>query len=139
MDKYLSIHGEKVVFKYGKKEWRSTLGDIKDLGIARRKKILPLEDISVLVVTFISIYLMTQTDIEDAYFIVPTIIFYTFIIILKHRDYDKFRYFVILKETNGKIVKIKIEAYDRSTIGNEIGECLKIKFERDVIFNSKDD
>lgn len=132
MGEYLTMDSNTVFLKYKKWEWAYRLEEISDLGLQKKRKLYSLPDIAVAFVTALSLYLMTNTNIEEVYYVVPLVIFYAFIVLLKCRHADKFIYYLVVKTNNGVVRKIKIDPLDRQDINREVVEFLSLKFERDI-------
>lgn len=126
---FLKLVHNKVLFHYGTKKWQYSFNEISCLGLIRKKKTFYLEDGSFIAVTALAYYCMLFSDIIDLYYLVPTILCYTVIIILRINS-TEFKYYVLVQDIYGKETKIKIKAIDRQTIRKQIDVYLNQKFEQ---------
>lgn len=73
---------------------------------------------------------MIFSDLTDLYYILPTLLCYIVLIILRLDNKDDFEYFVIVRDIYKNEKKIKIKSLDRPVIGKKIDQYLSLEFDR---------
>ncbi|MNX71597.1 hypothetical protein D3C86_1029180 [compost metagenome] len=73
---------------------------------------------------------MLFTDLMDLYYVIPTLLCYTILIILRLHTRIEFEYYVIVKDIYQKEIKVKIDVLDRPLIGKQIDEYLNHEYYR---------
>ncbi len=129
---FITITSNQVQFRYGKNSWQYSFDEIDELGIVRRKKTYFLVNMLFIIVTAIAYYSMIFTRIPDLYYITPTLLCYTVLIILRFHDNVEFEYSVLVRDCFQQEIKIKIKAADRNIIGKQIDQYLNLQFDRMV-------
>lgn len=127
---FLTLVHNNVRFRYGSKQWQYSFDQISCLGLVRKKKSFHLENGAFIAVTVLANYCMVFSDLKDLYYVVPTILCYTVIIISRFHDPTEFVYYVLVRDIYNKETKIKIRTIDRNTIGKQIDVYLDLKFEK---------
>lgn len=127
---FVTLTPNQVHFRYGKNQWQYTFDEIVELGISRRKKTYFLVNTLFILVTAIAYYCMIFSDIIDVYYIIPTLLCYTFLIILRFNDRSEFEYSVLVRDIYEKEITIKIKTEDRNLIGRQIDQYLNLQFDR---------
>lgn len=127
---FVTLTPNQVHFRYGKNQWQYTFDEIVELSILRRKKTYFLVNTLFILVTAIAYYCMIFSDIIDIYYIIPTLLCYTFLIILRFNDRSEFEYSVLVRDIYEKEITIKIKTEDRNLIGRQIDQYLNLQFDR---------
>lgn len=126
---FLTLTHDQVQFCYGSEHWQYDFNEIAELGLLKKKKSYLFENISFILVTVCAYYFMIFSDLSELYYIVPTIICYTVLIILRFPKNTEFDYYVIVKDIYDKETKIKINAFDKIKIGKQIDQYRSLKFD----------
>jgi hypothetical protein len=129
---FITITSNQVHFRYGKNRWQYAFDEIDELGIVRRKKTYFLENLLFILVTAVAYYCMIFTHMADLYYIIPALLCYTILIILRFHDTVEFEYSVLVRDCFQQEIKIKIKASDRNIIGKQIDQYLNLQFDRMV-------
>ncbi|TPG40902.1 hypothetical protein EAH81_11215 [Flavobacterium pectinovorum] len=127
---FVTLTPNQVHFRYGKNQWQYTFDEIAELGISRKKKTYFFVNTLFILVTAIAYYCMIFSDIIEVYYIIPTLLCYTFLIILRFNDRAEFEYSVLVRDIYEKETTIKIKAEDRNLIGRQIDQYLTLQFDR---------
>lgn len=129
---FFTLTHDQVQFCYGSKRWQYSFNEIVELGLLKKKKSYLLENGAFIAITAIAFYCMIFSDLMEMYYIVPTLLCYTLIIIFRfHTDIDA-EYYVIVKDVYSKEIKVKIKISDRPVIGKQIDQYLNLEFDRMV-------
>jgi hypothetical protein len=129
---FITLFTDTIKFHYKSKNWQYHLDEIKELGLLKKKKKYFLENGAFIAITAVAYYCMIFTDLMELYYIIPTLLCYTFIIILRFDNPSEFVYFVFVKDIYRKEIKIKIATKDRPLIGEQIDHFLDLQFERSI-------
>ena len=129
---FITIFTDKIKFHYNSKNWQYHFDEIQELGLLKKKKKYFLENGVFITVTAVAYYCMIFTDLIDLYYIITTLLCYTFIIILRFDNPSEFVYFVFVKDIYRKEIRIKIASKDRLLIGKQIDHYLDLQFERNI-------
>lgn len=129
---FFTLTHDQVQFCYGSKRWQYSFNEIVELGLLKKKKSYLLENSAFIAITAIAFYFMLFSDLMEMYYIIPTLLCYTLIIIFRfHTDIDA-EYYVIVKDVYRKEIKVKIKISDRPVIGKQIDQYLNLEFDRMV-------
>ncbi|EJL61282.1 hypothetical protein [Flavobacterium sp. CF136] len=129
---FVTIFPDKIKFHYKSKNWHYHFDEIKELGLIKREKKYFLENGAFIAVTAVAYYCMIFSNLMDLYYIIPTLLCYTFIIIARFNDSSEFVYFVFVKDIYQKEIRIKIASKDRLQIGKQIDLYFDLQFERNI-------
>ncbi|MGO4770243.1 hypothetical protein ACEN2I_01145 [Flavobacterium sp. W22_SRS_FK3] len=129
---FITIFTNEIKFHYKSKNWQYHFDEIKELGLLKKKKKYFLENLAFITVTTIAYYCMIFSSLVDLYYIIPTLLCYTFIIIARLDEPSEFVYFVFVKDIYKKEIRIKIASKDRFLIGKQIDHYLDFQFERNI-------
>ncbi|KRB59790.1 hypothetical protein [Flavobacterium sp. Root186] len=127
---FISLTHDQVQFQYGSKQWQYNFNEIVELGLLKKKKTYLFENGAFMAVTVLAYYCMIFTNVMELYYLIPTLLCYSFLIILRFNNKTEFDYFVIVKDIYKKETKVKINALDRPMIGKQIDQYLNFEFER---------
>jgi hypothetical protein len=127
---FISLTHDQVQFCYGSIRWQYNFNEIAELGLLKKKKTYFLENSAFIAVTALAYYCMLFTNLIELYYIIPTLLCYAILIILRFHNKIDFEYYVIVKDIYKKEIKIKINALDRPVIGKQIDEYLNHEFDR---------
>lgn len=125
---FLTLTHDQVLFYYGSEQWQYNFNEILELGLLKKKKSYHLENIAFLLVTLFAYYFMIFSNFAELYFIIPTLLCYTILVILRFPKNKEFDYYVVVKDIYNKETKIKISAFDKIKIGKQIDQYLSLKF-----------
>ncbi|MCV9927907.1 hypothetical protein OIU83_09600 [Flavobacterium sp. LS1R49] len=125
---FINLTNDNVEFHYKSKRWKYAIDEIVELGILKKKKKYLLENGAFIIVTVFAYYCMLFSNLIELHYILPTILFYAVIIILRFHDSSEFEYYVIVRDIYKKEIKIKIKALDKRTISKQIDQYLSLKF-----------
>jgi len=125
---FLTLTHDQVLFYYGSEQWQYNFNEILELGLLKKKKSYHLENIAFLLVTLFAYYFMIFSNFAELYFIIPTLLCYTILVILRFPKNKEFDYYVVVKDIYNKEIKIKISAFDKIKIGKQIDQYLSLKF-----------
>ncbi|MRX38524.1 hypothetical protein GJU43_04505 [Flavobacterium sp. LC2016-23] len=129
---FFTLTHDQVQFCYGSKRWQYSFNEIVELGLLKKKKSYFLENGVFIAITAIAYYCMVFSDLMEMYYIVPTLLCYTIIIISRfHTDIDA-EYYVIVKDVYKREIRVKIKNLDRPVIGKQIDQYLNLEFDRMV-------
>ncbi|MBE8726912.1 hypothetical protein [Flavobacterium hungaricum] len=128
----ITITPDKIKFCYQSKTWQYDFDEIKELTILKKKKTYYLENGAFMLTTAIAYYCMIFSNLPDLYYIIPALLCYTFIIILRFYKPVEFVYFVLVRDVYEKEMKTKIALKDRIVIGKQIDQYLELQFERNI-------
>jgi len=126
---FLTLTHDQVLFYYGSEQWQYNFNEILELGLLKKKKSYHLENIAFLLVTLFAYYFMIFSNFAELYFIIPTLLCYTILVILRFPKNKEFDYYVVVKDIYNKETKIKISAFDKIKIGKQIDQYLSLKFD----------
>ncbi|MCD0470541.1 hypothetical protein [Flavobacterium sp. JAS] len=129
---FVNLTPNQVHFCYGKNQWQYSFDEIVELAILRKKKTYFLVNTMFILITALAYYCMIFSDMVDLYYIIPTVLCYTFLIILRFNDRAEFEYSVLVRDIYQKEITIKIKAEDRNLIGKQIDQYLSLEFDRMV-------
>ncbi|OXA99217.1 hypothetical protein [Flavobacterium pectinovorum] len=127
---FITLTHDQVRFYYGSEHWQYNFDEIVELGLLKKKKSYFLENIVFLIVTAFAYYFIIFSNFAELYYIIPTLLCYTILIILRFPKNIEFDYYVIVKDIYQKETKIKIKALDRTKIGKQIDQYLSLKFDQ---------
>lgn len=127
---FLTLTSNQVHFLYGKNQWSYAFDEITELGIVRKKKTYFLINAAFILVTALAYYCMIFSDMVDLYYIIPTLLCYTFLVILRFHDNAEFQYHVIVRDRFEKEIIVRIKTQDRHIIGKQIDQYLNLQFDR---------
>jgi hypothetical protein len=127
---FITLTHDHVRFCYGSEHWQYNFNEIVELGLLKKKKSYFLENIAFLIVTFFAYYFIIFSNFAELYYIIPTLLCYTILIILRFPKNLEFDYYVIVKDIYQKETKVKIKALDRTKIGKQIDQDLSLKFDQ---------
>jgi hypothetical protein len=129
---FFTITHDQVHFHYGSKSWQYSFNEIVELGLLKKKKSYLLENGIFIVITAIAYYCMVFSDVMDLYYIVPTLLCYTIIIISRFHGNIDSEYYVIVKDVYQNEIRVKIKNHDRPVIGKQIDLYLDQEFDRNL-------
>lgn len=127
---FITLTHDQVRFYYGSEHWQYNFDEIVELGLLKKKKSYFLENIVFLAVTAFAYYFIIFSNFAELYYIIPTLLCYTILIILRFPKDIEFDYYVIVKDIYQKETKVKIKALDRTKIGKQIDQYLSLKFDQ---------
>lgn len=127
---FISLTHDQVQFCYRSKNWQYSFNEIVELGLLKKKRTYLFENGAFITITALVYYCMIFTTLMELYYLIPALLCYTFLIILRFHNNTEFDYFVIVKDIYRKQTKIKIDAHDRSAIGKQIDSYLNFEFNR---------
>lgn len=127
---FITLTHDQVRFYYGSEHWQYNFDEIVELGLLKKKKSYFLENIAFLAVTAFAYYFIIFSNFAELYYIIPTLLCYTILIILRFPKNIEFDYYVIVKDIYQKETKVKIKALDRTKIGKQIDQYLSLKFDQ---------
>ncbi|MDR6763232.1 hypothetical protein J2Y38_003451 [Flavobacterium sp. 2755] len=127
---FISLTHDQVQFQYGSKQWQYNFNEIVELGLLKKKKTYLFENGAFTAVTVLAYYCMIFTNVMELYYLIPTLLCYSFLIVMRFNNKSEFDYFVIVKDIYKKETKVKISALDRPAIGKQIDQYLNFEFER---------
>ncbi|PWB27982.1 hypothetical protein [Flavobacterium sp. HTF] len=129
---FFTITHDQVQFHYGSKRWQYSFNEIVELGLLKKKKSYLIENGLFITITAIAYYCMVFSDVMELYYIVPTLLCYTFIIIYRFHGNIDSEYYVIVKDVYQNEIRIKIKTLDRPAIGKQIDRYLDLEFDRNL-------
>ena len=127
---FITLTHDQVRFYYGSEHWQYNFDEIVELGLLKKKKSYFLENIAFLIVTAFAYYFIIFSNFVELYYIIPTLLCYTILIILRFPKNLEFDYYVIVKDIYQKETKVKIKALDKTKIGEQIDQYLSLKFDQ---------
>ncbi|MEN2398904.1 hypothetical protein GKZ90_0003915 [Flavobacterium sp. MC2016-06] len=127
---FIILTPDHVHFDYGSKRWQYNFNEIVELGLLKKKKTYLLENGAFILVTVLAYYLLFFSDLMELYYIIPALLLYTLIIILRFHNAIEFEYYVIVKDIYKKETKVKIKPLDRLAIGKQIDQYLTLRFDQ---------
>jgi hypothetical protein len=127
---FFTLTHDQVQFQYGSKRWQYSFNEIAELGLLKKKKTYLLENSAFILVTALAYYCMVFSNLMELYYIGPTLLVYTILIILRFHNGIEFEYYVIVKDIYKKETKVKIRGTDRPAIGKQIDHFLNVNFDR---------
>ncbi|MEO8534727.1 MAG: hypothetical protein ABI441_13300 [Flavobacterium sp.] len=127
---FFTLTHDQVEFQYGSKHWQYSFNEIVELGLVKKKKTYLLENGAFIAITAIAYYFMVFSDLMELYYIVPTLLCYTIIIIFRFHDNIDVEYYVLVRDVYQKETKVKIKNLDRPAIGKQIDHYLNFEFDR---------
>ncbi|MNQ19574.1 hypothetical protein D3C85_326440 [compost metagenome] len=127
---FISLTHDQVQFYYGSLRWQYNFNEIAELILLKKKKTYLLINGAFIAVTTVAYYCMLFTDLMDLYYVIPTLLCYTILIILRLHTRIEFEYYVIVKDIYQKEIKVKIDVLDRPLIGKQIDEYLNHEYYR---------
>ncbi|WP_345147109.1 hypothetical protein [Flavobacterium ginsengiterrae] len=127
---FISLIHDQVQFCYGSKKWQYSFNEIVELCLLKKKRTYLLENGVFVAVTVLAYYCMIFTNLMELYYVIPALLCYAFLIIMRFHNNTEFDYFVIVKDIYLKETKVKINAQDRSAIGKQIDNYLNFEFNR---------
>lgn len=133
---FISLTHDQVQFHYGSNRWQYSFNEIVELGLLKKKKSYFFENSAFIAVTALAYYCMIFTNLMELYYVIPALLAYTFLIILRFHNNGEFEYYVIVKDIYKKETKVKIDALDRPVIGKQIDHYLNFEFNR-ILRNTK--
>jgi hypothetical protein len=127
---FISLTHDQVQFHYGSLQWQYNFNEIEELILLKKKKTYLLINGAFITVTALAYYCMLFTDLMDLYYVIPTLLCYTILIILRLHTKIEFEYYVIVKDIYQKEIKVKIDVMDRPLIGKQIDQYLNHEYYR---------
>lgn len=127
---FITLTHDHVHFEYGSNHWQYNFNEIVELGLLKKKKTYLLINTAFILVTAIAYYCMIFSELTDLYYILPTLICYSLLIILRLDNKEDCEYFVIVKDIYKNEKRVKIKALDRPAIGKKIDQYLSLEFDR---------
>ncbi|MWB93258.1 hypothetical protein GON26_02710 [Flavobacterium sp. GA093] len=127
---FITLTPDQVQFNYGTKRWQYPFGDILELAILKKKKTYFFENAAFIAVTALGYYAMLFSDLTEMYYIVPTLLGYSIITILRFHDTSESVYFVIVRDRCQKEIKVKIKTEDKNLIEKQINDYLDLEYHR---------
>ncbi|WP_264524318.1 MULTISPECIES: hypothetical protein [unclassified Flavobacterium] len=127
---FITLTQDQVQFQYGSKRWQYCFNEIAELGLLKKKKTYLLENGAFILATALAYYAMVFSNLNELYYIGPTILVYTILIILRFHNTIEFDYYVIVRDVYKKETKVKIKVLDRHEIGKQIDQFLNLNFNR---------
>ncbi|MTH16107.1 hypothetical protein [Flavobacterium sp. LC2016-01] len=127
---FLTLTSTQVHFCYRKKRWNYAFDEIIELGLIRKKKNYFLLNATFIAVTAIAYYCMIFTKMTDLYYIIPALLAYTVLIILRLHNPAEFDYYVFVRDCYEKEIIVKIKNKDKNNMGKQIDEFFNHQFER---------
>jgi hypothetical protein len=127
---FISLTHDQVQFHYGSLRWQYNFNEIEELVLLKKKKTYLLINGAFIAVTALAYYCMLFTDLMDLYYVIPTLICYSILIILRLHTKIEFEYYVIVKDIYQKEIKVKIDVMDRPLIGKQIDQYLNHEYYR---------
>ncbi|MFQ6601426.1 hypothetical protein [Flavobacterium sp. C3NV] len=127
---FITLTHDQVQFQYGSNQWQYSYNEIVELGLLKKKKSFLLENCAFIAVTALAYYCMVFSNLSELYYIGPTLILYTILIILRFHNDIEFEYYVIVRDIYKKETKVKINGVDRPVIGKQIDHFLNLNFNR---------
>lgn len=127
---FISLNHDQVQFCYGSKKWQYSFNEIVELGLLKKKRTYLFVNGAFIAVTVLAYYCMIFTNLLELYYVLPALLCYTFLSIMRFNNNTEFDYFVIVKDIYRKETKIKINAQDRPAIGKQIDHYLNFEFNR---------
>ncbi|RZJ48733.1 MAG: hypothetical protein EOO44_20000 [Flavobacterium sp.] len=129
---FFTLTHDQVQFHYGSKHWQYSFNEIVELGLLKKKKSYFLENGAFIAITAIAYYCMVFSNLMYLYYIVPTLLAYTIIIIFRFHGNIDIEYYVIVKDVYQKEIRVKIKNLDRPAIGKQIDQYLDLEFDRSL-------
>lgn len=129
---FFTITHDLVQFHYGSKRWQYSFNEIVELGLLKKKKSYFLENGAFIAITAIAYYCMVFSNLMELYYLVPTLLAYTIIIILRFHGNIDVEYYVIVKDVYQKEIRVKIKNPDRPAIGKQIDQYLNFEFDQSL-------
>ena len=126
---FFTLTHDQVQFHYGSKRWQYNFNEIVELGLLKKKKSYLLENGVFAAITALAYYFMVFSDVTELYYIIPTLLGYTILIILRFHNTIDFEYYVIVRDIYKNQTKVKINPSDRPAIGKQIDQYLNIQFD----------
>lgn len=133
---FFTLTQDQVQFQYGSNRWQYSFNEIVELGLLKKKKSYLLENGAFIAVTALAYYCMVFSNLTELYYIGPTLLVYTILIILRFHNDIEFEYYVIVRDIYKKETKVKINGLDRPAIGKQIDHYLNFNFDR-LLQNTK--
>ncbi len=127
---FLTFTQTEVHFCYNKKKWQYTFDEIIELGLIRKKRNYFLINVLFVLVTVATYYCMLFTKIADMYYVIPALLSFTILIILRFQDSAEFDYYVLVRDCYQKEIIVKIKGKDKNYMSKQIEEYVNIQFER---------
>lgn len=120
---------DQVQFYYGSEHWKYNFNEIAELGLLKKKRSYLFENSAFIAITAFAYYFVIFSDIAELYYIIPILLCYTILIILRFPKSSEFDYYVVVKDIYKKETKVKINPLDKSKIGKQIDQFLSLKFD----------
>jgi hypothetical protein len=127
---FFTLTHDQIRFQYGSNRWQYSFNEIAELGLLKKKKTYLLENAIFIAVTALAYYCMVFSNLSELYYIGPTLLIYTILIILRFHNDIEFEYYVIVRDIYKKETKVKINGNDRPVIGKQIDHYLDFNFDR---------
>ncbi|WP_428232329.1 hypothetical protein [Flavobacterium sp.] len=127
---FFTLTHDQVQFQYGSNRWQYRFSEIVELGLLKKKKTYLLENSAFIAVTALAYYCMVFSNLAELYYIGPTLLVYTILIILRFHNDIEFEYYVIVRDIYKREIKVKINGIDRPVIGKQIDHFLNLNFDR---------
>jgi hypothetical protein len=133
----ITLTHDQVRFYYGSEHWQYNFNEIVELGLLKKKKSFLLENSAFAAITALACYFMVFSDLVELYYIIPILLCYTILIILRFHTNIEFDYYVIVKDVYKKQIKVKIKPFDRTAIAKQIDQFLSLKYDQILQKNVK--
>lgn len=127
---FLKLTSTHVHFTYRKKKWRYSFDEIIELGLIRKKKNYFFVNLLFFLVTIVAYYCMFFTKIKDLNYIIPALIAFSILIIIRFHNSSEFDYYVVVRDCYQKEIVIKIKIEDKNCVDKQITEFSNLQFER---------
>jgi hypothetical protein len=127
---FLTFTQTQVHFCYSKKKWQYTFDEIIELGLIRKKRNYFSINVLFVLVTVATYYCMLFSKIADMYYVIPALLSFTILIILRFHDTAEFNYYVLVRDCYQKEIIVKIKGKDKNYMSKQIKEYVNIQFER---------
>ncbi|MNY40454.1 hypothetical protein [Flavobacterium sp. 245] len=127
---FLTITSTHVHFCYRKERWNYAFDEIIELGLIRKKKNYFLINAIFIAVTASAYYCMLFTKTADLNYIIPALLAFTVLTILRFHNPAEFDYYVLVRDCYQKEIIVKIRSKDKNKIGKQIDEFFNLQFER---------
>jgi len=127
---FITLTSDQVQFNYGSKQLHYQFEEIAQLTLLKKKKIYFLENATFIAITALAYYIMVFSDVNEMYYIVPTLFCYTIIIVLRFQNPSEFEYYLVVRNIYQKETKIKIKAEHKNIIAKQVDAYLDVAYHR---------
>ncbi|MEN2413119.1 hypothetical protein [Flavobacterium mesophilum] len=129
---FITFTPNQVHFCYGKNSWYYAFEEIIELGLVRKKKNHLFINVLFGLVTAVAYYCMLFTKIPDLYYIIPSLMVFAILTILRFHDTAEFDYYVLVRDCYQKEITVKIKSKDRPIVGKQIDIFSSIQFAQTI-------